>query len=298
MNDKRQKGNVLILAIILGSGMLVAAVEVSMFVVSTMRQARTLDRTLVAFYAAESGVENALHQVRKEGRTTLRNDSLNSPETIYAIDGRDARWTFDGADVVGSPDADKFSSSVQKITKTLLGEHQSLDIHLWKRDGSGLEAQNNQFKTMIVRWQSQSCAPGNTPWIETTGLTFAVSGGTVGWNDVPLKKDFQKPPDDTPNAVTVDLSAFLQSGERLSGKAMTLRVKPFFCALRGLEVSFPKKDTPTELVSIPNYYLIRPTATFGGVRKELQVIMPSHQSATGVFDYTLFSDEKIEKVEE
>lgn len=292
MNDKRQKGNVLILAIILGSGMLVAAVEVSMFVVSTIRQARALDRTLVAFYAAESGVENALHQVRKEGRSTLRADSLSSPEAIYTINGRDGRWTF------GAPDEDKFSPNVQKITKTLLGEQQSLDVHLWKRQGSGFEAQDNQFRTMVVRWQSQSCTPGKTPWIETTGLTLAVSGGTIGWNDVPLKKDFQKPADDSPNRVTVDLSTFLRSGEQLSGKAMTLRVKPFFCALRGLEISFPKKDAPSELVPIPNYYLIRPTATFGGVSKELQVIMPSLSSGTGIFDYTLFSDEKVEKVEE
>lgn len=272
--------------------MLVAAVEVSMFVVSTIRQARAIDHTLVAFYAAESGSESALHQIRKEGRITLRDDSKQSPP-FYRADGRDARWSF------GASDDDKFSPTVKKITGTLLGEQQSLDIHLWTHGANEFSAENSQFKTMVVRWQKEECAEGRTPWIETTGLTFDVTGRRMSWRDMPLKKDFQQPAQDTPKSVTVDLASFLDQGVQLTqGIAMTLRVKPFFCALRGFEISFPKKDTPAELMPIPNYYLIRPTATFGGVSKELQVIMPKNPSATGIFDYTLFSEEKIEKIEE
>lgn len=293
------RGSILIMAIILGSGMLVAAVEVSMFVVSTIRQARAIDHTLVAFYAAESGIESALHQIRKEGSVALRDDSKQSPP-FYRGDGRDARWSFlpDG-EQEGDPDPNKFSSVVQKITKHILGEQQSLDIHLWMQDANGFSTENSQFKTMVVRWQKEECAEGRTPWIETTGLVFDIAGRGMSWRDAALKKDFQQPAHDMPKSITVELATFLPSGEQLDNdKALTLRMKPFFCALRGLEISFPKKDTPAELMPIPNYTLIRPTATFGSVSKELQVIMPKHPTATGIFDYTLFSEEQIEKSEE
>lgn len=278
------------MAIIMGSGMLVVAVEMSLFVASTIRQARSIDRTLVAQYAAESAVEDALHQIRKEDRTTLREDT-RAGQALYTIDGRDAQWTFEK----NRPTCcvEKFSSLVQKIMKSHLGEQQSLDVHLWTHADGQFAAQSSDFVTMKVAWKKADCGEDEVPWIETTALTLAVPGTTLRWNDdATIKKDFQRPADGA-NSVTVQLSSLVSDG----GDSLSIRIKPFFCSLRDVEISFPKEGSPTELIPIPNYYLIRPSATFGDVTKELSVIMPRFSGVTGIFDYVLFSDEKIEKVE-
>ena len=280
------------MAIILTSGMLVAAVEVSMIVASTIRQARTLDRTLVAFYAAESGSENALHQIRKEGLTTLRPDSLTSQEGLYHVDGRDGRWSF------GAPDSDTFSSTVRTIPKAYLPEQQSIDIHLWQETTSGFQAQDAALRTMVVRWRSADCGSGDIPWIETTALALNVAGGSIVWQgsapSSPITKKFQHPTDALPNQITVDLESLLPLGSN----GLSLRIKPFFCSLRNVEVFFPENGNDAAPLPIPQYYLIRPRGTFGGVEKSLSVIMPARPGTTGIFDYVLFSDKEINKSED
>lgn len=311
MSDNRHKGNVLIIAMIIAAGMLVAAVEVSMFVASTIRQARAIDHTLVAQYAAESAAENALHQVRKEGRATLRDDTKQSP-SLYYVDARDASWSFlpIGASS-GDSDTNKFNATVQKITKSRLYEQESLDIHLWAQSPSGFSANLNgvntlnDFATMTVQWKKTQCQdPGGAPWIEATALAFSLSGSTSGstiqWNDTDQKavitKQFKSPSSATSMSIPFTMTAFLPDGLSSDNKGLTLRIKPFFCSLRGVEIFFQKSDG--SILAIPNYYFIRPTGTFGSISKDLQVIMPSYPSATGIFDYLLFSDEAIEKVEQ
>lgn len=286
------KGTVLIIAMILGAGMLVVAVEVSMFVTNTIRQARSIDHTLVAQYAAESGVESALHQIRKEGRTTLRDDMRSSSE-LYTVDKRDAQWTF----VKDCPSCyEKFSPTVRKITKTTLGEQQSIDIHLWNEEG-GFSAIPAGMSTLNISWKKEKCADEeDVPWIETTGAVFSVSGKMLGWDDNRgMIKDFRSSAEGQ-REIAVPLSSFVP--ELLSENGLTLRIKPFFCTLRDVEFSFPGEDSAENLIPIPNYYLIQPSGTFGTVRKDLQVIMPKYSGTTGIFDYLLFSENKIDKSEE
>lgn len=314
MSDNRHKGNVLIIAMIIGAGMLVAAVEVSMFVASTIRQARAIDHTLVAQYAAESATENALHQVRKEGRTTLRSDMQDTAlaasgvsRYFYTEDGRDARWSFLNSG--GTLDTNKFDTIVRKVTISRLREQESLDIHLWAQDPSGFSANLNgvntlnDFATMTVQWKKSQCQdpdPSMKPWIEATALAFSLTGNTIQWNDTLLApvitKQFKSPNPATSMSIPFTMAAFLPEGQSLDSKGLTLRIKPFFCSLRGVEIFFQKSDGT--ILAIPNYYFIRPTGTFGSISKDLQVIMPSYPSATGIFDYLLFSDEAIGKFEQ
>lgn len=287
------RGSVLIMAIIMGSGMLLVAVEVSMYVASTIQQARSIDRTLVAQYAAESAIENVLHQVRKEGRETLRPDSETS-SALYSVDARDARWSFMTGSAV---DPMKFSPTVQKITTSLLGEQRSIDIHLWTENATGFSPLPADMTTMSISWARSECGPNEVPWIETTGLTLEIPGTSLQWNDLSnITKDFQRPADGE-QKISVDLAKLVSDGG-LSGKGLSLRVTAFFCSIHNVEILFPKAGDASTLVAIPNYYLIHPTATFGDVQKDLQVIMPKYTGATGVFDYLLFSEEKIDKSEQ
>ncbi len=282
------------MSIIMGSGMLIVGLEVSIFVVSTLRQARTIDQAVVAQYASESGVESALYQIRKEARTTLRDDSLVSSST-YTSDNRDGAWTFkaDGANTVSS---ERFDTSVDRFTKARIGEQESVDIHIYISSADGFLPAASSIKKMVTFWKSEECdTPGDdVPWIETTASTWDISGVNANWNSATVKKDFQTPTS-TPHSVTIENFDQFIGGDP-GGKGVTLRIKPFYCSLRSVEILF--FDGTGNPVRIPNYYLIRPKGTFGVAQKDVRVILPSTPASSGIFDFTIFSEEKVDKKEE
>lgn len=293
----KEKGSILVMAIILSSGILVASIEVALFVVSAIQQAKNIDQTVVAQYAAESGVEDALEQVRKEGLTTLRSDSQDSP-ALYKVDGRDASWTFKSG---GSVDATKFSSSIDILTKSSIAEQQAVDVHLYGADSSAL---GQAAITMQVSWKSSQCEPSgqnaadDVPWIETTGLIWSVASTNITWNNALVKKDFQTPQTNT-QYVNVDLQK-LFSSPNLGAQGITLRIKPFYCSLKNVSIAFYKTSDQTQLntanlMAIPNYYLIKPTGSFGGVKKDVRVLVSPKSGASGIFDFVLFSDDIVNK---
>ncbi len=303
-NIQKERGSALLISVIIASSLLIVGVEVSMFVVSTIRQARNIDQTLVASYAAESGVESALHQIRREGRTTLRTDTVDTPDNYYKddttkiADKRNARWTFKKGDAV---DPEKFNTAVTAITKSFLGEQEGLDIHLYSNDETGFSAVTSRMQDMVVSWKSHACAvSGQFPWIETTAVSWSLTGKTVQWQSSstsPIRKNFQQSADGA-QVITVPLSELIPPDQSLSTAVMTLRVKPFFCTLRNVSISFLSSDTPQTLVPIPNYVHIAPLGTYGSSQKMLSVIAPQKSGMSGVFDFALFSEEVVDKKEQ
>ena len=298
----RQRGSALLISVIVSSALLIVGVEVSMFVVSTIRQARSIDQTLVAAYAAESGVESALHQMRKEGRSTLRADSVDTPDNYYKddnppyrADGRNARWTFMKGDAL---DPEKFTTSVDTLTKSFLGEQEAIDIHLYTTDTAGFTVATGRMATMVVSWKSHMCASDtDVPTIEITAESWPLPLTIVEWSKSSTLKDFQKA---APGAltVTVPLAQLIPADQTLSTTGITLRVKPFFCSLREISITFPDKDDAALLVPIPNYVRIAPLGTFGSSQKALTVLAPQKSGVTGIFDFTLFSEEVVDKKEQ
>jgi Tfp pilus assembly protein PilX len=291
---RTERGSALLMSIIIGSSLLIVGVEVSMFVVSTIRQARSIDRATVASYAAESGVESALHQIRKEGRTTLRSDTeISSP--LYTVDARDASWTFKKGDTI---DDEKFSTTVTTLTKKFLGEQEAIDIHLYTADESGLTVATDRMENMRISWKVDTCASSDeNPWIETTAVSWPLMGRLVQWSTTAIRKDFQQAQSGA-QSVIVPLAALVSSDQSLDAVGMTLRVKPFFCSLREVSFSFPDRDNPSALVPIPNYVRIAPLGTFGDIQKSSEVVATQKQGTTGIFDFVIFSEEAVDKKEE
>lgn len=309
--SKAQRGSALLISVIITSSLLIVGVEVSMFVVSTIRQARSIDQTLVASYAAESGIESALHQIRREGRTTLRTDTIDTPDNYYKddttklADNKNARWTFTKKNPADPTkmilDGEKFNMTVTTLTKSFLGEQEAVDIHLYTTDDTGFTTVTGQMRDMIVSWKRHTCAQSDQlPWIETTAVTWPLNGKTVQWQSSAtsaIRKNFQQAVDET-QSIIVPLKALIPPDQSLGTTGMTLRVKPFFCTLRNVSISFLSDDTPQTLVPIPNYVHIAPIGIYGSSQKTLSVLTPQKGGMSGIFDFALFSDELIDKKEQ
>lgn len=63
--NKDQSGNILLLALLIMSGIVGAGVTLATIVISQIRQGSNIESSLVAYYAAESGVEKNLYDIRK-----------------------------------------------------------------------------------------------------------------------------------------------------------------------------------------------------------------------------------------
>ncbi|MBI4599342.1 hypothetical protein HY732_00290 [Candidatus Uhrbacteria bacterium] len=300
-NIQKERGSALLISIIVASSLLIVGVEVSMFVVSSIRQARSIDQTLVASYAAESGVESALHQIRKEGRTVLRTDTQDTADNYYkddtthVADNRNARWTFKKGDIV---DAEKFTTTVDILTKSFLAEQEAIDINLYTTNDDGFVIATDRMKDMAFSWKSHTCATaGDMPWIETTAVSWPLVNRIVQWDAAITRKNFQQAAQGA-QSVVVPLSQLIPPGQTVGASGMTLRIKPFFCSLREVMISFPDKDDPAVRVSIPNYARIAPLGTFGSSGKTITVFSPLKGGTSGIFDFALFGEETIEKKEE
>jgi len=297
MTQKIRRGSALLISIIVTSSLLIVGVEVSMFVVSTIRQARSIDQTLQATYAAESGVESALHQIRKEGPFVSLRSDIQTSSSLYTATASDPSWTFK-KDTTIDPFA--FSATIDKLTKSYIGEQEGVDIHLYATTDAGFSIVTSSMATMVVEWKDAQCAaPGDIPVIEVTAVSWPISGTIVQWNPliVSIQKNFSSPATGI-KTVTVPLSSLIPAGDRLGEKGLTLRVKPFYCSLRGVTISFPDSTDASKLVPTPNYYRIAPVGIYGGIRKQITVLVTQKAGTAGIFDFVLFSDEKMNKQEQ
>lgn len=280
MNKKKQRGAVLVMALVVTSGILILGSELVLFVLNSLQYGRSVDYSLVAQYAAESGVEDAMWQIRKEGRATLDTTrgtvSLDNGEEKYG-------WSFlDGEDL----DPLKFSTSIDRIEKMFLAENASVQASLYAETAGGITGMTD-MKFMKVFWENESCAPiDQRPWIETSIVQWG-SGNDIQWSEAQVKKDFQQP-SGTDRFIKVDFSSY-----DMVGKPMIVQVKTMFCDLSRFTITLHTADD-TALV-IPNYIIANPSGSYRRFKQNSRAVFPRKESLSSMFDFVLFSEEPAQK---
>ena len=299
-----KKGSVAVMAIILTAGMLIAAVEFSVYTINSLRQARNVDRSLIAYYAAESGAESALHQLRKRPLVTDSSGKvILSPQTGVVSAGTDqdnATWDLRFP---------QFSDTSDTMRTTRLAKNQSLAIPLYAKDG----LQPLDIHSMKVTWESESnCDGGSGPaWVQSKVATWTSDGGAVGtpgtllqWSDNADKvrnvRQYLKTPSGAVKEVTFnDVSSNPATSEifpeKLKEQPMIVQVTPLYCDLYGVNISF--YGATGNIAPMSNIYTIAPQGDYQGVRQQLHLTLPG-QVGTGLsslFDYVLFSESTVEK---
>lgn len=81
-----QAGVVLLLALLIMSSVIVAASGMGALILSSLQQTRILDNSVVAYYAAESAIEEGLFRLRRDGDLP---SSVSTPQTL----SNGAEWT-------------------------------------------------------------------------------------------------------------------------------------------------------------------------------------------------------------
>ncbi len=285
MNTAYKKlGSVLVMTIIIASGIMVVSAEFALFVVGAIRQARTIDQATIALYAAESGAESGLFQIRREGRDSLRKTKSLEGEFPLGM-----KWTLEN-DLITT----RFRNSIDTLAKSLMKKNETSELALYKTSAHGLNGIQG-LESMKITWEKEnSCGDieGQRPWFEISVIEW--EGGQVDWNNVWVKKAFLEPID-LAKQVILDFSTVRELAAQY--RPMLVRVKPLFCDLIGVQLTLHSDATGTSVppIPIPNYFFLAPEGIFSTISQRIETIFPGKESAMSIFDFTLFSEDQVKK---
>ncbi len=129
---KKQFGAALLLALLVMAGIMTVSTGTSLLVMSEIRQSLYLDQSIISFYAAESGVEKALYQVRR-GQVEVT-DLNNTSEEL----NNEANYSL-------------YTSNTVNTIYTSLLQDQSYQLDLY--DPGTLTALAQQIRYLNITWQ-------------------------------------------------------------------------------------------------------------------------------------------------
>jgi hypothetical protein len=276
---KNTQGSVLIMALLIGSGMAVIGIEFALFVASSIQQSRNTDQAMVSLYAAESGLESALYQVRQEEISQLRTASDNLSNT--------AAWTLQpqGAEP-------RFRTEVPYLARPHLKESESLIFDIYTNNGAEAVAGLTQLD---IEWKSKNgCSEQTSPRLSVSAIAWEQ--GSIEWTTdthvvvqeytatgAKVSADFSKAPfQDPPQS-------------KVLGKPLVLQVRMLACNLEN--VTFTLRNAAGNRLMIPNYFFIKPTGVYGSRKEDILAIVPKRTTHSGLFDFVLFSEQEICKAD-
>lgn len=307
----KQKGSIVVLGLLICTGIVVISSEFALFVASALRQARTIDSSNLAYYAAESGVEHALYQVRKQGVDML---------TMEEETTQNSSWSFLN-DSGSGVDTAKFKNGTELLEKQYFEKDQSIELPLYQTLSSGALSGIPRLKAIKISWDGTVCdrvdpacsgasCQTQTPWIETTVVNLSSNGPSDSVTVHEDQKDNQQVKKDFRAVVSGSVASVSKSvviplcdnNPQFSGvcqssqaNPLIVRIKPYFCDLRKAQFTVHSDSTapPTSVLTIPQYYMINPTGKFGGVTSSVRAYIPQKDIHSGLFDFSLFSEEKV-----
>ncbi len=319
--SNKRTGAVLVLSLILTAGITIIGIEFALFVASAIAQSRNTDGTVIGRYASESGIEGALYQIVHEG--------LSDPSDLRVQDEvlGGARLSF--LSDTGDLDPGKISATLQELKRDALSVNESIMLDLYTKNGTQFDSIG--AKSALIQWRDEICPTLDESILsseEPKKLWEKVEVSAVVWDSGPLKWDtaavvpfYDANASEVMNgeyrALVLDLTndkTTSLSGKTLADSPIVMQIKGALCTVHDMSIAFYKDssgDMKTKIaaqpgadlkklgtiVSIPNYFRIRPSGKALGVTRFVEAIVPTRDTHSGLFDFTLFSEERLCKDE-
>ena len=276
---------VLILAILVIAAVLGAAAAFGNLIIREIQQSRLIDQSIQAHYLAESGVERALQQIRR--REAVRDCQLVAPG---AVCGDNGFCPFPNSDV---PCVAKTDSGLSGRGGWQVEVANALDFSIRLTKGESLqidlfnpiqEAGPNIEFIKVFRDDPSAVLYG-----EFTNVTNILGvGGTNCGNQPPVFKNF------LPDPGTI-IGTF--AGQDIDGDcSYSFRVNyPPGSSGSSLSILLTIYDSADQQLPIPGRLLVDSQASFGQSLQKVRVGTPIRPPLSGLYDFVLFSEEKIVK---
>lgn len=259
----RERGTVLLMALIVMSSVVISSVGLGSLILSSLQQTRVIDSAIVAYYAAESGAEDALFSARRSGALPL------SVSTATALTNN-ATWKRS----VDDKESVIYAGTILEDSLTeiaLFNPDTQTSVNIakievtWTDTCSGCTV----LGATLIGWQ-----PGG-PWDPLNAANVAIGMNQyVGGNA-------QLP---------------VPSPDKLYRLRLFAKVDPGFPSRGPLEnVQIRAYDLGNAPVNLPGRVKVDSRGTFAGVEQKLLVTLPRQTPLSGAYDFVVFSECSIVK---
>ena len=274
-------GNVLLLALLVMASLITAGIGISAIILDEIRQARNIDFSVLAYYAAEASSESALYKLRKENAVLTCPGLVESCEpTGYCSGGGGEPCLYSSGALTNLATwarnfTDRDLSIYSKIKK-----NEVLQIDLYDPDRIAWAAEVESVK---VEW-SDSC--GNCSWVELAFVDWRPGVG-VDWANNRTK--FQYSVAGSP----IINNAFV------STKAYKIRIKALYGDINNLTfTAWSENNAAGTQKEIPARVVLNSTGTFAVSKQAIKMTMPRRSPMSGLYDFVLFTECSLVKGEE
>lgn len=255
-----ERGTVLLMALVVMSGVVISSVGLGSLILSSLQQTRAIDSASVAYYAAESGVEDALFTARHrdaaghlaDGQAVLP-ANVSAPKTLT----NNATWTR------------AVSGRESVIYAGTVPQDSFIEVALYDPDA---QTTSQDIGRVQIDW-SDSC--GGCSVLQSS-LVGWQSGGPVIWD---------------PNAATA-LYTWNLSGASITladpNRLYRLRLEAKKAAMENVQIR--AYNGAGGATTLPGRVRVDAVGSFGNVKQKLTATLPRRVPLAGIFDFVVFSE--------
>jgi len=260
------EGSALLLAMLVMASILTVSVATSTLVINEVQQSMLLDKSIVAFYGAESGVERGLFQVRHKNFNPA--DLSNATKTL----SNNASYQLAA------------SNTEEAIYGSLIAD-ESYQLDLYNPDS--FEALANPIKAVRLAWD------GAGSWLEIKWTPWTTAGVLDDPKMVYLSQA------SSPAIVQLyDSSAYLYRMRLIARAAGIANLA--ITAYNNVDPVANCVPLASCQVPIPGRVSIKgigvyPANSINAANQAILVTMPIKSPLSGLYDYVLYSEEDVKK---
>ena len=240
------------------AGIITVSTGTALLVMSEVRQSLYLDQSIIAFYAAESGVEGALYQVRKEN-----------------IDVTDLNDTTE--DLSNSSKYNLYTSDTVTTLYTALLKDESYQVDLYNPGSLDLA---NGIKSIDIDWQ------GSGSWMEVNWACWG-SNGIIG-ETKSARYNVSASPVNIDIWETTNCEIYKVRLIARSANTTDIEITAYSDLAGTAQVDIPGRAQIKGLGQFP-------AGNSEASRQAILVSMPQKNPLSGLYDYVIYTEDQLFK---
>jgi len=252
---KSNEGSLLLMSILIMASMVTAASSFSVITMQNLKQSISIDNGIRAFYSAESGIEDALYEIRK-------NETEISSISLSGSLSNSASWDR------------TIAKDIQQLTQDI-DKNDFWEINLYDADSS-LSSLSNPIKSIKLSWTGD-----DSEWVEAQIIPW-TTGGTIG---TPTEQLFSS----ASNPAIVNLLDSTSNLYRVRLKALYSDITDMTIT------AWSELNASGNQVNIPGFLTIYSIGEFSRTNQSLRAQMSHRAPLSNNFGYVLFSEESLVK---
>ncbi len=264
MLDKytKEKGSIMVITVMILAVMSVIVFSLSIIMNRQIDFTKNLDYSLLAYYGAESSLEQALFEARKLDIISLSKQGVLLNNVKWK---RDIQTTKNGL-------------FFKKVLK-----NKSVQVDLFDPDNlscvNSTIGVNCNWDSLKLEWQGGGTILLTiTEWQASNFINFNIEKNTVK----------------TVRLLNVTTPWIINSIKPQTN--YRLKIKPLFNDIYNLKIHIYSKDDAEGIeIPIPNYLTIKALGEYKQNKQALKVTVPRNTPLSNLYDYVLFSQEDIKK---